>query len=144
MSAIIDLVGGIVSGLGKTAIDIRTAIVGVSPEKAAELQQLAMTIDAQKAVAEAALIQAQTDINKLEASSRSKFVSWWRPAVAWVCVVAFALNYLLYPLISWILALAHKAITLPQMDITTMMPVLVAMLGFGAYRTIEKSNGATR
>jgi hypothetical protein len=144
MSAITDLVGGIVAGLGKTAIDIRTAITGVSPEKAAELQQLALNLEAQKEAAETALIQAQADINKVEAASPSKFVSWWRPAVAWVCVCAFALNYLIYPLATWGLALAHQTVALPQMDIATMVPILVAMLGLGAYRTIEKSNGSSK
>jgi hypothetical protein len=136
MSAITDLIGGIVSGLGKTAIDVRTAITGVDASKAAELQQLAMNIDAQA-------MQAQASVNQIEAANTNLFVSGWRPAIGWLCGFAFALNYIVYPILNWGLAIAKVTLTpvLPQMDITTMMPVLLGLLGLGTMRTIEKANG---
>jgi hypothetical protein len=144
MSAITDLIGGIVSGLGETAIKIRTAITGIDPAKQAEITALTLNLEAAAAKAQTDLVLAQAEINKIEAGSTSKFVSWWRPGVAWTCVFAFALNYLVYPILSWGLKLAQVDVVLPQMDIATMVPILVAMLGLGAYRTIEKSNGSTK
>ena len=134
MSAITDLIGGIVSGLGKTAIDVRTAITGISPDKAAELQTLAANLEAQA-------LQAQADVNKIEAANTNVFVLGWRPFIGWACGVAFALNYLIYPILTWALALAKTPTPLPQMDITTMMPVLLGILGLGTMRTVEKANG---
>src|SRR5881392_2703979 len=40
---------------------------------------------------------AQTNINAVEASNPSIFVSGWRPAVGWVCVGALIYQYILRP-----------------------------------------------
>ncbi len=42
------------------------------------------------------------------------------------------------------LALADSAIQVPVLDISTMMPVLMGMLGLGALRTTEKVKGVNR
>jgi hypothetical protein len=138
MSALTDLVGGIVSGLGDTAIKIRTAITGKDPALDAKLAQLALELESKKSEAETALLTGQLEINKVEAASESGFKSNWRPAVAWICVLAFLINYLVYPILMWILKLARVEIELPQMDVGTMVPILVAMLGLGAYRSYDK------
>ena len=136
MSAVTDLVTGIISGVGDAAVKIRTAITGIDPAKAADLEMLVQNLEAQK-------MNAQAAINQIEAANSNLFVSGWRPGLAWVCVIAFALNYLIYPLLNWGLALAKVSLSpaLPQMDITTMMPVLLGILGLGTMRTIEKANG---
>src|SRR5437867_1952417 len=45
---------------------------------------------------------AQIDVNKTEAASSKFFVSGWRPAVGWVCVLGLAYTFLLRPLISYV------------------------------------------
>jgi hypothetical protein len=137
VSAITDLVGGIVAGLGKTAIDIRTAISGVSPETAGKLAEIAANLEAQKAAAENSLITGQLEINKVEAANPNLFIAGWRPFIGWCCGAIFAWNYLFRPVASAI----WPAAQLPSIDVATMMPVLLGLLGLAAARTVEKTQG---
>ena len=90
------------------------------------------------------LAKAQLEVNKTEAAHRSLFVSGWRPAVGWTCCLGLASNYLLIPMANFALALADSTIEVPILDMSTMMPVLMGMLGLGAMRTVEKAKGVGR
>ena len=90
------------------------------------------------------LAKAQIEVNKTEAAHKSLFVSGWRPAVGWTCCLGLASNYLLIPLANFALALADSTIEVPVLDLSTMMPVLMGMLGLGAMRTAEKVKGVER
>jgi len=90
------------------------------------------------------LSKAQLEVNKTEAAHRSLFVSGWRPAVGWTCCLGLASNYLLIPMANFALALADSTIEVPILDMSTMMPVLMGMLGLGAMRTVEKAKGVGR
>jgi len=80
---------------------------------------------------------AQLAVNAKEAEHKSIFVSGWRPFIGWVCGVSMGFNYMLLPLISiWV--------ELAPLDLTTMMPVLMGMLGLGGLRTAEKIKGVAR
>jgi len=87
---------------------------------------------------------AQLEVNKKEAEHSSIFVSGWRPFVGWVCAVSLASNFLLVPWANALLAMADKTIVLPMVDLATMMPVLLGMLGLGTMRTTEKINKVAR
>ena len=82
------------------------------------------------------LAKAQIEVNKAEAQHRSLFVSGWRPGLA--------SNYLFIPLANFTLALADSTIEIPILDMATMMPVLMGMLGLGAMRTVEKTKKVQR
>ena len=90
------------------------------------------------------LAKGQLEVNKAEAASTSLFVSGWRPAVGWVCVLGMASNFVLIPMVNFILALAESTITVPLIDTSTMMPVLLGMLGLGAMRSAEKIKKVSR
>ena len=90
------------------------------------------------------LAKGQLEVNKAEAASASLFVAGWRPAVGWVCVLGLASNFVLIPIVNFILALAGSAITVPLIDTSTMMPVLLGMLGLGAMRSAEKIKKVSR
>lgn len=77
---------------------------------------------------------AQIEVNKAEAKG-NWFQSSWRPATAWVCVAGFAVNFLISPLA------APFGIEVPQADTSTMLPVLMGMLGLGGLRTMERVKG---
>lgn len=91
---------------------------------------------------------AQISVNMQEAKSEHLFVSGWRPAVGWVCVAAFAYTFVLMPFTSFIALAAGMdpalLAALPDLDIGSMMPVLLGMLGLGAMRTYEKKNDANK
>jgi hypothetical protein len=77
---------------------------------------------------------AQIEVNKAEAKG-NWFQSSWRPATAWVCVLGFAVNFLISPLA------APFGVVVPQADTSTMLPVLMGMLGLGGLRTMERVKG---
>ena len=45
---------------------------------------------------------------------------------------------------NFILALVESEIVIPLIDVSTMMPVLMGMLGLGTMRTVEKINQVER
>ncbi len=88
-----------------------------------------------------AQMAGQMQINQEEAKSSSLLVSGWRPFVGWVCGVACAWNWIGLSVAKLIAELAGHPITLAPADISEMLPVLMGMLGLGAYRTYEKLKG---
>ena len=80
---------------------------------------------------------AQLAVNKEEAKG-NWFQSSWRPAVAWVCVIDRAINFLVSPLLS------PHGVVVPQADTSVMMPVLMGMLGLGGLCSFEKTKGLSK
>ena len=88
---------------------------------------------------------AQLEINKAEAQSGSIFKGGWRPAVGWVCAIAFLYHFLLKDIIMFVCAFAGVDIPdLPEFDMSTLLTVLGGMLGIGGLRTYEKQKGLTK
>ena len=88
---------------------------------------------------------AQLEINKAEAASGSLFKGGWRPAVGWVCALAFAYHYLLQPLLVFILTASGVDLPeLPSFDMSTLLTVLGGLLGIGGLRSYEKTKGLTK
>jgi hypothetical protein len=77
---------------------------------------------------------AQISVNKAEASAGT-FRGGWRPAVGWVCALGFGVNFLISPIA------AGFGFIVPQADVSTMMPVLMGLLGLGGMRSFEKAKG---
>ena len=65
-------------------------------------------------------------------------------AVGWTCCLGMAGNFLVIPMANFTLALSKSTIVVPLIDLSTMMPVLLGMLGLGAMRTVEKTKGVQR
>lgn len=84
-----------------------------------------------------AQLQAQIDVNKVEAASGSVFVAGWRPAIGWVGAAALAYSFILQPFIGiWIK-------DLPAIQYEYLMTIITAMLGIGGMRTFEKVKGVS-
>ena len=128
-----NLIGSALGGIGKLAKDIRQAVTGeISPEKRAEIEAQLLEIENQG-------LQAQIELNKIEAQSASVFVSGWRPAAGWVCVLGLFYTFLLQPLLAW--ATSSKP---PEIDTTLLIQLLFGMLGLAGIRTYEKRKGIAR
>ena len=80
------------------------------------------------------LAVAQIELNKAEAQG-NWFQSSWRPLCGYVCVLGFAVNFLISPLA------AGFGINIPQADTSVMMPVLMGLLGLGGLRSAERIKG---
>ena len=95
--------------------------------------------------ADTKLALGQLAINQAEAQHPSIFVAGWRPAVGWVCVVALAYHYLIYPFMLWVAFLAAVALEgAPELDMTDLLILLGGLLGIGGFRTVEKIRKVAR
>lgn len=121
----------------------------VIPDKAAadaakaQLSSMALAGQLNEEMAElVAVTAAQTDINKVEASSKSLFIAGWRPFVGWVCGTGLAISCIIAPLFTWLATLAGHPVVFPKLDDPVLQSTLAGMLGLGHIsRTIEKIQG---
>lgn len=133
------------------AFDPATAILNVGntlidrliPDKtaAAAAKAQLLTLQVQGEFAE---MTGQLQVNAAEAANQSLFVAGWRPFVGWCCGAAFAYVYILQPFMQFLLVafkVNFDAAKLPALDIADMMPVLLGMLGLGAMRSYDKTQG---
>jgi hypothetical protein len=123
--------------IGSLFKDIREAITGKAiedPNKKAEialkLQQL-----------EQAINQGQIEINKNEANNPNWFIAGWRPFIGWIGGIAIAYTFIASPLIQWYVKIQGLNIVPPVIDSSQLFNLVLAMLGFGGYRTFEKLKG---
>jgi len=83
---------------------------------------------------------AQTEINKVQAGSRSVFVAGARPFLMWVCGVGLAMAFIVNPLIEYFVG-GDKLINIPLGQV---MELTLAMLGLATLRTVEKIKGVAK
>jgi len=86
----------------------------------------------------------QAEINRIEASHRSLFVAGWRPFIGWVCGLGFLWAFILHPLFLWVVAVRGMAITPPEIMTDNMMELVLALLGLGTLRSVEKMTGRSK
>ena len=115
------------------------------PQAAAEAKLKALDLaqkgDLAALDAELRLALGQLEVNKAEATT-DMFRGGWRPAVGWVCVVGLGYQFILQPVLPWLVALFGAQVPpLPAIDNETLMVLLTGMLGLGGLRTFERVKG---
>ena len=125
-----------------------TLIDRLIPDKA-EAEKARNQLEAQLVTAANAAAMAQVEVNKVEAAHSSVFVAGWRPFIGWVCGVALALYYIPMFIIGmalWIWACleAGQLVQRPELGVAEIIGLVMAMLGLGSLRTLEKLNGVAR
>lgn len=116
------------------------------------VQQLASHVEEKEIDLSSITVASQADINKIDAQSSDKYQSRWRPTIGWVCASGLAYVYLLKPVIMSLMSLAvlcganasivnTAATVLPNLDVGTLMGLVIPLLGLGAYRSVEKVMG---
>lgn len=118
-------------------IDLITTIVGsVWPNKTAEEQaRLAVALAQSQQFTE--LMKGQMAVNTAEANTGSAFLGGWRPAVGWVCALAFAWQFVLLPILLFIGNSIGHPVVVPSFDMEAMSTVLMGMLGMSGLHTYE-------
>lgn len=85
------------------------------------------------------LSKAQTEVNKAEAQSDGIYKGGWRPAIGYVCAVALAYQYIIYPLLVFVMHYAFPGMNPPPpMVDDTMWELVFGILGLGAMRSWDK------
>jgi len=136
MSALVDIdAGAVVNGLFKGIDGLFT-----SDEERAQAKLL-MQVELQKPH----MMQAMTTL--AEAKHPNWWVSGWRPALGWLCVLLLAYAWVGRDFIVIGLSLSGNVDTismLPVVDSSELLTLVFALLGLGGLRTYEKMNGAAR
>jgi len=102
-------------------------------------------VEAQMLGAMTSLVQGQLEINKTQAQHGSIFVAGARPAIMWICGIALGWNYILQPILSWVMFIGGTDLAMaPQLDTSELTTILLGMLGLGGLRTYEKRLGVAR
>ncbi|WP_067515060.1 3TM-type holin [Endozoicomonas ascidiicola] len=91
------------------------------------------------------ILQALANIE--EAKHPSTFVSGWRPALGWLCVLILAWSWIVRDVVIIGLMFVDKSEVvqqLPTADTSTVITLLLCLLGLGGARTLEKLKGVAR
>ena len=78
-------------------------------------------------------VMAQLEILKMDAQG-NWFQSSWRPLIGWIGGISLGINYMVAPI-----AMCF-GFSIPQADMSVMMPLLLGMLGMGGMRSFDKLN----
>lgn len=155
---------GIGEGLGALAKDIRIAITGQTPLDATKQAELAMQLESFSAAATMAAmeydrlqLQGQIELLKSDAVSPDKYQSRPRPTVMWICAGGLLYAVLLRPLLPWCVTVGGIILTsvfpdmkttpvppLPEIDMASLLALLVPLLGLGTMRSVEKIKGVAK
>tara|TARA_R110000824_G_scaffold206774_3_gene391985 strand:+ start:517 stop:933 length:417 start_codon:yes stop_codon:yes gene_type:complete len=130
--------GGTIKAIGDIVDDLHT-----SDEEKQQLKNRFEEIQAK-------LKAKQMDINLADAQSTAGGLSGmiqriWRPLIGFSCALAIMFEYVVKPFLLFFLATFQvEILPLPEMDMGTLMPLVMALLGMGALRTYEKKSGITK
>lgn len=86
----------------------------------------------------------QSAINMMEAQHRSVFVAGWRPFIGWVCGAGLAWKFVFYEMFGWLSTIFGGPVPPQLIGVQELIPLVIALLGLGAYRTTEKMAGKTK
>lgn len=115
------------------------------------------TSDEERMAAKAKLMELENEINKkqmdinlADAQSTATGIGGimqrsWRPLIGMSCALAIAWEYVLKQFIMFILAafsIEHQP--LPELDMSTLFPLVTALLGMAGLRSFEKSKKITK
>jgi len=138
-------VKGLLEGVGSAAKGLREAIKGkeIDPTVAAEINFKTQELEFR-------ITQAQTKINEIEAAHPSVFVSGWRPAAGWTCVLGLFYMAIARPIIQLTIDLIifftndPGKFAVPPIDTAMLIQLLLGLLGLGGLRAYEKGKGVNR
>ena len=86
-------------------------------------------------------LTAQSDIDKVEATSPSFFVAGWRPAAGWLTVFGLAWATTLQPIAEFAAHLCGYKGTFPVIQSDILTNLLLALLGMAGWRSLDKIKG---
>lgn len=133
---------GIATALMPTLSNLLDRVIPDPEEKAkAQLELLRLQQEGafKQLDAELQVSLAQAEINKVEAASQNGFQAGWRPLAGYACVFGLIYEFLLRPMLPWVLTVCGVPAVppLPSLD-QVLFELMFGMLGLGALRTADR------
>lgn len=132
--------GSITEGIAKI-IQLFKVDPTIALEKQTELAEIQLKMQADAAAAASTIVEGQIAVNQAEAASGDKFTSRWRPSIGYICGMALFSNFIVSPFLTWISGIYGYKVAYPALDMTTMLPILIGMLGLGGLHVYENTQG---
>ncbi|CAH9016101.1 putative Holin of 3TMs, for gene-transfer release [Vibrio phage 282E43-1] len=93
-------------------------------------------------------VAGQLNVNAAEAKHDNIFVAGWRPFIGWVGGGAMAYQFIVYPFLIWLWAIASAlgwvpsgAEPPPVLETGALFSIVTGMLGVGGMRSYDKAKG---
>lgn len=133
---------GLFSGVQKIigAFKADPTVMAQNAQKVLELEAAAAQAQMQ---ADLQIQLAQAKINEVDAGSEDKFKSYARPAIIWTCGFGLAYSVVFYPFLVWA-SLNFGWKNPPELDTSILMTMLPTLLGLGAMRSYDKTQGTSK
>jgi hypothetical protein len=129
-SAVGSTVKDVSEGLGGLATSLRSALTGELPPKVrGEIEKVIVAT-------ESLAMKTQGELTKIEAQSKSLFISGWRPSIGWICSIGLAFHFIIFPFLEW-----ATPLDAPEIEAGALISLVLALLGIGGMRSYEKSKG---
>lgn len=93
-------------------------------------------------------VAGQLNVNAAEAKHDNIFVAGWRPFIGWVGGGAMAYQFIVYPFLIWLWAIASALSWVPSgaepppvLEAGALFSIVTGMLGVGGMRSYDKAKG---
>lgn len=126
------ITGGVIESVGNVVKEFVT-----TDKDRLEYQLKFRQQDLEELKAQLGIIEKIHETNIEEAKSPKLFIAGWRPFIGWICGFSLGYHFILAPLLTSLFD-----IPLPHLDYVYLNEILVAMLGLGTLRTVEKIKNA--
>lgn len=95
--------------------------------------------------ADTKIAQGQAALNLEDAKAGGLFRAGWRPFLGWSCAVAVAWEWVAKPVfvVVWMLSTPETLPPLPVLSMEQIIGLVVALLGLGGMRSVERIKGKT-
>lgn len=80
---------------------------------------------------------AQNQVNQAQAQSDDKYTSRARPTIMYICGAGFVYQFILQPFLIFLMQCYGKVITIPVLDMTAIVTVLLSLCGL---RSLDKGS----
>lgn len=137
--------------LGKSVIDKIWPDPIKRAEEVRKLEEMKQNGELAQLEAHVKIMLGQLEVNKVEASHASVFVSGWRPWIGWVGGFSLAYAGIVHPLLSWVWILLQSAGVIgvefnapPFIESGLLGTIITGMLGIGSMRSYDKVKGVSK
>ena len=135
------MIGAILPIVG-TLIDKLFPDKQAADEAKIKMMELAQKGELAQLDAQMQLAMGQIETNKIEAASTDPFRAGWRPMAGWACSLGLFYEFLLRPILPWVVGLTGAEVApMPNVDVDQLMVLLGGLLGLGSLRSFERVKG---